>query len=269
MRSPCTISIASSAESIIPAITTNKRDSVNYTDHKSGEMETNTLFQMIIPSILESKLTRINVNTNGHIMQDDTIQDAIPSSKIASTLAELLTCYDQHFVRCAYLMLLGREPDSGGMEYYVGLLRSGAPKIQILKQLRNSSEGLAYAANVDGLDRAIGRFRREKLPLVGWFFSQFSGAEEGRHSTARKLRIIENQIYTLGIESQWRFNEISKSILMVQNMIVSKKTSDIASKLQDEYSASEMVASPEFAQNTYKLTPRALEIYLDLKNKIN
>ena len=59
----------------------------------------------------------------------------------AAVLAELLACDDYPFIRRAYWSLLGREPDPGGLANYLDRLRSGTPKLQVLSELANSSEG--------------------------------------------------------------------------------------------------------------------------------
>lgn len=61
----------------------------------------------------------------------------------ASVLEELLACEDYPFIRRAYWVLLGREPDPGGLANYLDRLRSGTPKVQVLAELARSPEGRA------------------------------------------------------------------------------------------------------------------------------
>ena len=63
-------------------------------------------------------------------------------------LADLLACDDYSFVRRAYWVLLGREPDPGGLANYLDRLRSGTPKLQVLSELAQSPEGLAKGAGI-------------------------------------------------------------------------------------------------------------------------
>ena len=58
-------------------------------------------------------------------------------------LAELLACEDGVFVRRAYWVLLGREPDPGGLVNYLDRLHTGTSKQQILVELSDSIEGRA------------------------------------------------------------------------------------------------------------------------------
>ena len=43
----------------------------------------------------------------------------------ANSLPELLSWHDVDFVRCAYVTVLGRQPDPTGEAYYVDRLRQG------------------------------------------------------------------------------------------------------------------------------------------------
>ena len=89
---------------------------------------------------------------------------------VAATLDDLLTLQDEDFVTSAYQVLLGRSPDADGMAYYLGQLHVGIEKIWILAQLHLSPEGKAYAADLPGLDMAVQRYQRERLPVVGWLY---------------------------------------------------------------------------------------------------
>ena len=121
---------------------------------------------------------------------------------IASTLAKLTACHDQQFILFAYQTLLGRAPDSEGVDYYIGRLRTGISKIQILAQIRLSKEGKAYKANVQGLDAAIRQYQRQQKPLIGWLFRIFSDNKEN-YPIDQKLRSIENLIYMVRNESMF------------------------------------------------------------------
>lgn len=78
---------------------------------------------------------------------------------LAGSLQELLSLDDLDFVRSAYATMLGREADSEGETYYVGRLRHGIPKIQILYQLRQSEEARLFPDPLPGLNSAFNRFR--------------------------------------------------------------------------------------------------------------
>jgi hypothetical protein len=88
-------------------------------------------------------------------IQQETIEPLMTASKeaahpsdvtVAYTLDELLSYHDLHFVLCAFQTLLGRAPDPEGLNYYLGRVRTGHSKIQILKQLRRSPESFLRGA---------------------------------------------------------------------------------------------------------------------------
>jgi FkbM family methyltransferase len=78
---------------------------------------------------------------------------------IAATFDELMGQQGLFFVRAAYLTLLGREPDTGGKESYLSILRSGAAKVEVLAQLRESAEGRSRKANVAIVLEAVRRYK--------------------------------------------------------------------------------------------------------------
>lgn len=121
-----------------------------------------------------------------------------------SNLDELLGLYDQHFIRGAYYAVLGRAPDPTGTEYYLRRLRAGAPKMQILAQLRKSSEGKGRALALPGLAAAIARYNRTRWPLIGRWFT----TSEGVSAIEQKLRSIENQLFLIREENAQRVNPI-------------------------------------------------------------
>ncbi len=85
----------------------------------------------------------------------------------ARTLDELLSHHNEHFIQSAYNTLLGREPDSDGMKFYLARMQAGVSKIEILAQLRNSKEGKSRPVKIAGLDKAIRRHKQLKTPLIG------------------------------------------------------------------------------------------------------
>lgn len=69
-------------------------------------------------------------------------------------LSELLQGDDEQFIRDAYHAILSRGADPGGLETYMSLLSSGKSRVEILHELRRSSEGIAHGAHIAGLDAA-------------------------------------------------------------------------------------------------------------------
>lgn len=140
---------------------------------------------------------------------------------VASTLDDLLAYHDQAFIHCAYQTLLGRSPDQEGLRYYLGRLRAGFSKTELLAQLSLSKEGMAYAATLPDLNKAIRPYRMRRLPLIGWLFKLISGSE-GNGSTERKLRSMENRLLLNRDESNGRLDRIETALTHLQHLVTQK-----------------------------------------------
>ncbi|WP_297445479.1 methyltransferase domain-containing protein [Desulfurobacterium sp.] len=69
-------------------------------------------------------------------------------------LSELLSYIGGEFIRKAYLLILGREPDPEGFEYYLeNLLKGRFSKIDIIVRLRYSREGRERGVKIKGLSK--------------------------------------------------------------------------------------------------------------------
>ena len=91
----------------------------------------------------------------------------------AKSVTELLAHHDRQFVRCAYITLLGRAPDSDGEIYYLGRLQLGYGKTAVLAQIAESTEAKRFAAKLPGLERLIVEQRRARH----WFWRAFERGE--------------------------------------------------------------------------------------------
>jgi FkbM family methyltransferase len=110
----------------------------------------------------------------------------------ANSLAELLSWHDVSFVCCAYVTILGRQPDPEGETYYTRRIRQGHSKLEVVRQLRRSGEGAQHDPGIAGLDRALKRARWEQ-GMLGWLFRPITRGE-GDGSAWRRHRIILNEI---------------------------------------------------------------------------
>jgi FkbM family methyltransferase len=111
----------------------------------------------------------------------------------AESLSELVGWHDAAFVRCAYVTVLGRQPDPSGESYYTAQLRDGVSKLQILWELRNSGEGRDHDPGIAGFDRTLRRYRMARLPVIGPLLShRFS--QEWTYAE-RRARRLENETW--------------------------------------------------------------------------
>lgn len=96
-----------------------------------------------------------------------TLSTALPRpDSAASNLDALLELHGSDFVRCAYLTILKREPDSGGFGHYIQQLHEGTEKIELLSHLYASDEARASHVDLPWLRNAI---RRRKIARLLFF----------------------------------------------------------------------------------------------------
>jgi FkbM family methyltransferase len=114
----------------------------------------------------------------------------------ADSLAELCAWHDLNFVRCAFVTILGRQPDMNGEKHYVDRLRAGVSKLSIIRDLRQSKEAKRHDPGIAGLDRALRLHTRRNLPVIGKVIGLFSSGE-GDGKLERKLRQMETSWYLL------------------------------------------------------------------------
>lgn len=103
----------------------------------------------------------------------------------ANSLAELCAFGDLDFVRCAFVTLLGRQPDREDEMHCLAQLGGGVHKLSILRKMRFSKEGQSHDPGIVGLDRALHQHRHDNLPVIGCIVRWFR-----RRVAGKALRII-------------------------------------------------------------------------------
>ena len=91
-------------------------------------------------------------------MKTDASMSEQDAPEQAKSLADLLSCDTEEFVRLAYLTVLARPADTEGEAYYTDRIRRGHTKMEVLEQLRKSDEAKRVPQLPD-LDAALRRFR--------------------------------------------------------------------------------------------------------------
>jgi len=114
----------------------------------------------------------------------------------ALTLDELLLLDDEPFVRAAYQTLLGRPVDDSGLRNYIGQVRRGVAKEEVITELARSPEGRAR-----GLDTAPGlqplliaqehQLRCRMCRVIRKLL------ESALAPVLTQLRVIDNRLYRL------------------------------------------------------------------------
>ncbi len=121
-------------------------------------------------------------------------------------IEELFEYQDRDFVHAAYWALLKREPDEGGLNTYLTLLRKGASKTDILEFLRDSPEGRFTKATVAGL---AARTRLRKLyrwPILGPL-SRIAAAWWNLPADQRAQRLVQGALISMIETNGIRANE--------------------------------------------------------------
>lgn len=145
------------------------------------------------------------------------------SSSPCIHIAQLLGLEDAEFVRCAYQLLLRREPDVGGLDHYVSLIRKGASKMQIVWRLCSSPEGRRVSKTVRGLRRSIIRYRLACNPLTGWWYRRLTGTE-AETPLERRLRAIENSLARLLLDREEEGSQLREAAREIDALFVALTT---------------------------------------------
>lgn len=92
-----------------------------------------------------------------------------PKTDGSYQLGDFLPYNDADFIDAAYQAVLKREADEDGMQTYLGMLRDGASKAEILGRLRGSREGRKLRVQVDGLSLSYALDAISRWPIIGKF----------------------------------------------------------------------------------------------------
>lgn len=156
----------------------------------------NTLAGVIAPHSQQVKLHFNPAGAISMIRDDATRTTSLPPLHVAQDLRMLLQHQDGHFIQCAYMTLLKREADPSGFDYYVGRLRAGEAKLQILSDLYSSSEARESRVDLPWLRGAIRRHKLARLPVVGTVLKSVM-SRESKSDLANRLRILEQKVFLL------------------------------------------------------------------------
>src|SRR3546814_8783208 len=105
----------------------------------------------------------------------------------AASLEDLCRFSDANFIRCAFVTILGRQPDPDGEAHYLDGLRRGTSKLGIISDLRVSAEGNAHDPGIAGLDKALRKHRNASRRFVGWIIRLATGREGDRDRKRTRL----------------------------------------------------------------------------------
>lgn len=120
-------------------------------------------------------------------------------------LSELLGPADASFVDMAYRVVLRREPDPDGFNYFLHELRSGhTTKVEVLGALRWSEEGMAKQVHIDGLMLPYKLQQWKRKPMFGRALSWL-------HGLARLGSLFDRQ-YTIEATQAREAHELGRHV---------------------------------------------------------
>jgi SAM-dependent methyltransferase len=111
-------------------------------------------------------------------------------------LQDILCYQDRDFIYAAYLAVLSRVPDAGGLDTYLRLLRAGTSKIDVLRFLSDSAEGRALGRRIKGLAKRVLIARIGRWPLIG-SIARALDAVAGREEEHRQQRALHGHAFML------------------------------------------------------------------------
>jgi hypothetical protein len=164
----------------------------------------------------------------------------IPARAPEASVAYLLTLFDLAFVRGAYAVLLGREPDPGGLAMYLVKVRAGVSREEIIVGIATSEEGRSKSLKVEGLTDLTARTHTKARRFLRRLF--------GRSETAnvRHLRSVENRLVAIGSEMGLRFDRIEVTLRRIEASMSSERRLNIVSSTRNsDVGAHGLNANPE------------------------
>jgi hypothetical protein len=118
-----------------------------------------------------------------------------PTDEIGDAIDQLLQLHDEAFVSKAYEVILGRNPDHGGLNHYVAQVRAGIDRITIVVELAGSPEGKLKMHAFTGLRKAIAARARRGRSMRGRIWRLVGGPSVELNE--RQLRIFDNRLYLI------------------------------------------------------------------------
>lgn len=154
---------------------------------------------------------------------------SVSRSLKATTIAELMGRDDRMFVEQAYELILGREVDADGLGHYLGQLRQGGEKTEIITALCCSTEGQKNAHLFTPASRYRFKSRLSRLPVFGVVFSHFFALITVR-PFRRYVNSRFNSIAVQADDHSVRVNDLEQQVeVLVQYQMAQRKQWDLFS----------------------------------------
>jgi len=172
-------------------------------------------------------------------------------------LGDLFHYYDEAFIHAAYRALLKRAPDESGLTHFLGSLRKGAAKIEILGDIRRSPEGKSVGVALPGLAASYFFMKSFRWPVLGRAI-RFMAAPWILRNIDIERRALANQLGALWVQVRQGAQQISS----LSKDALRELETDLNQPRGAEPIATSQLPTPDGLK---QLSSRAREIYLQLK----
>lgn len=166
----------------------------------------------------------------------------------AQSVDQLLVMDDTDFIQAAYQALLGRPVDAAGLSHYRAALAQGRSRLQVLADLRYSSEGRQRPVALQGFASAMRKRRLSRLPLLGALFS----ATERTVSAAdlrRDIAALSMQVNRVDAALQERLLSTERN-LQIGIQALAHHTMNVDKRVASRLSAVDEAMSPALRRLT-------------------
>ncbi|MCI4589701.1 DUF4214 domain-containing protein [Sphingobium sp. BYY-5] len=109
------------------------------------------------------------------------------------SLNDLLALNGIAFLQSAYELILQRDIDDDGRNYYCAKMLAGMRKYEVISTLVQSAEARKTRAVVQGMKQYLARQRWADMPVVGWIVRRFYEVESD-DSISRQVRALQMQL---------------------------------------------------------------------------
>ncbi|QWP78541.1 methyltransferase domain-containing protein [Lysobacter sp. K5869] len=194
-------------DGVMQAVSARLRDSIPIESDAAGGGADGAVERM--RAQLDRAFSRSGGGENGELQHWRSVTHSIPIKR-EYVLSELLGPADASFVEMAYRVVLRRDPDPEGYDFFLHELRSGhTTKVEVLGALRWSAEGMAKQVHIDGLMLPYKLQQWKRKPLFGRALSWL-------HGLARLGSLFDRQ-YTMEATQAREAHELGRHVNLLMD----------------------------------------------------
>lgn len=151
-------------------------------------------------------------NSNSNNLYKVKNNTAIDTGKLRYHLNELIHFCGEDFIKVAYLVILKRNPDAGGFNYYLDKLQSAKwSKENILFRLLHSKEGKLHKVVINHLIPSLLLRTCYCIPVIGYFMNVIIALVR-LPRLAKSVTNVQEYVTELNIQQQFHLNKLSEQL---------------------------------------------------------